>query len=116
MRRVAQEASMVKVRSCCVIVCALLLGAFWAGSAFAQSCVTATSTTLTHTAIPTQSGTFTATFDASVTAAPTNDVVGLSSGAQTSIANFPVLISFSDTGHFVARNGGSYAATNTIVY
>ena len=59
-----------------------------------------------------QSGTFSATFDATPigTAGSINDVIGLSSGAQTSISNYPVLISFSSNpaGQIVARNGGSY--------
>ncbi len=71
----------------------------------------------TNTPFASKTGTFTALFDATPGAAATiNDVIGLSQGAQTNIGNFPVLVSFSNTGHIVARNGGAYTATNIVPY
>ncbi|MGA3008255.1 MAG: FN3 associated domain-containing protein, partial [Opitutaceae bacterium] len=63
-----------------------------------------------------QTGTFTATFDATPSAGPTNAVVALSNGAQTSYSNFPCLARFNPTGDIDARNGGAYAATTVIPY
>jgi hypothetical protein len=63
-----------------------------------------------------QSGTFTATFDATPTASPTNSVVALSNGAQTAYANFACLTRFNPSGDIDARNGGAYAAASTIPY
>ncbi len=71
----------------------------------------------TNTPFTAQTGAFTATFDATPAAATTiNDVIGLSNGAQNAIAGFAAIVSFSQSGHIVARNGGSYTATNTVNY
>jgi len=63
-----------------------------------------------------QTGTFTVTYDATPSSFPTNEVIGLSDGPQGANTGFAVLVSFSDTGHILARNGGTYAATNLIAY
>jgi len=63
-----------------------------------------------------QSGTFTAEFDATPLAAPTDTVVGLSQGAQTSYSGFATLARFNLSGAIDARNGGAYAAASTIPY
>jgi len=85
-------------------------------SAQAQ-CVTATvGGSWQNTAITAQTGTFTATFDATPSASPTNAVVALSNGAQTAYANFACLVRFNTSGDIDARNGGAYAAASTIPF
>jgi hypothetical protein len=63
-----------------------------------------------------QSGTFTAEFDATPLAAPTDTVVGLSQGARTAYSGFAALARFNLSGNIDARNGGAYAAASTIPY
>src|SRR5262245_17425793 len=80
-------------------------------------CVTATSGgAWQNVAFTAQSGTFTAEFDATPSAAPIDNVVGLSRGPQTSYAGFAALARFSPAGNIDARNGGDFAATPTIPY
>ncbi len=69
-----------------------------------------------NNAITTQTGTFTVQFDASVTASPTDAIVGLSNGAQTAFSGFPVMVRFNTSGKIDARNGGAYAAANSISF
>src|SRR5882757_5347536 len=101
----------VKALATFAIACGLFV------SAVQGACVTATvGGGWINTAFTSQAGTFTATFDATPTAAPTNAVVGLSNGAQTAYANFACLVRFNPTGNIDARNGGAYATTSTIPY
>jgi hypothetical protein len=80
-------------------------------------CVTATSGgSYQNSSMTAQTGTFTATCDATPTASPTNAVVALSNGAQTAYANFACLARFNPSGDIDARNGGAYAAASTIPY
>jgi hypothetical protein len=79
------------------------------------ACVTA-GATWQNRAFPSQTGTFTAEFDATPSGAPINAAVGLSQGAQTAYSGFAGLIAFSTDGHILARNGGAYAADSVIVY
>src|SRR5258708_5456490 len=58
-----------------------------------------------NTAFPAQTGDFTVTFDASVSAAPTNAIIALSNGAQTAYASFANLVRFNTTGVIDAYNG-----------
>ncbi|MGA3008474.1 MAG: chitobiase/beta-hexosaminidase C-terminal domain-containing protein [Opitutaceae bacterium] len=67
-------------------------------------------------AMVSQTGAFTATFDATPSVAPTNAVVALSNGAQTAYANFACLARFNPSGDIDARNGGAYAAAATVPY
>jgi beta-glucanase (GH16 family) len=81
------------------------------------TCVTATvGGGWQNSVMTSETGTFTATFDATPSAAPTNSVVGLSNGAQTAYANFACLVRFNTSGDIDARNGGAYAAASTIHY
>jgi len=83
----------------------------------AHACVTATvGGGWQNSVMTTQTGTFTATFDATSSAAPTNDVIALSNGPQTAYANFACLVRFNTAGDIDARNGGAYAAASTIPY
>jgi hypothetical protein len=82
-----------------------------------SGCITATvSGGWKNSSMPSQTGTFTATFDATPSASPTNAVVALSNGAQTAYANFACLARFNPSGDIDARNGGAYAAASTIPY
>jgi hypothetical protein len=62
-----------------------------------------------------QTGVFTATFDASSSVSPANSVVGLSSGAATGYTNIAAMIRFNTTGTIDARNGGTFT-TGTISF
>jgi hypothetical protein len=63
-----------------------------------------------------QTGTFTATFDATPSTSPSNMHVGLSSGAQTAYTGFAAIIRFNTSGNIDARNGGAYSAASAIPY
>jgi hypothetical protein len=81
------------------------------------TCVTATSGgSWQNSSMSSQSGTFTATFDATPSASPDNALIALSSGAQTAYASFTCLVRFNTTGHIDAYNGTGYAAASTISY
>ncbi|HTA77119.1 MAG TPA: hypothetical protein VK791_08175, partial [bacterium] len=62
-----------------------------------------------NTAFAAESGDFTASFNASVSSAPTNAIVGLSNGAQTAYAEFANLVRFNSSGDIDAYNGSAYA-------
>jgi Chitobiase/beta-hexosaminidase C-terminal domain/Fn3 associated len=62
------------------------------------------------------SGTFTASFDATPSASPTNAVVGLSNGAQTAYSGNACSVRFNDLGTIDARNGGAYQAASVIPF
>jgi len=79
-------------------------------------CLTATAGGGWQNAVMTsQTGSFTATFDATPSASPTNSVIALSNGAQTAYANFACLVRFNPTGQIDAYNGTGYVST-TINY
>jgi hypothetical protein len=63
-----------------------------------------------------QTGTFTATWDASPSLSPSNSLVGLSQGSATAYTGIAVSVRFNPTGDIDARNGGAYAALSTIPY
>ncbi len=69
-----------------------------------------------NTAFANQTGTFTAQFDATPSAADMNGVVGLSNGSQTAYTGFAALARFNPSGKIDARNGGAYAAASSIPY
>jgi len=69
-----------------------------------------------NSAIPNQTGSFTAEFDVTPSANPIDATVGLSSGAQSEHAGFGPIARFNSSGNIDARNGGSYAAAATIPY
>ena len=63
-----------------------------------------------------QAGTFTAEIDATPLAAGSDAGVGLSNGSQTTFAGLACIARFNTNGTIDARNGGVYAAANTIPY
>ncbi len=64
-----------------------------------------------------QTGTFSATFDATPLHSNMNSVVGLSQGAGVAYSAFANLVAFNGTqGMILARNGGGYAAQTNVPY
>ncbi len=96
--------------------CLLVLGALAAQST--AQCVTATATHgWVNTAFATQTGTFTATFDATPSLSNMNSVVGLSHSAGAAYSDFANLVAFNGTmGTILARNGGAYASQTNVPY
>ena len=66
--------------------------------------------------IPTQTGTFTAEWDATPSTALNNSNVGLSFGAQSAFTGLAIAGRFNPTGQIDARNGGAFAAASTLNY
>jgi len=70
-----------------------------------------------NTPFANQTGTFTATFEATPSQGPPLDVVmALSSGAKTAFGDFACLVRLNQAGKIDARNGGGYEAANDISY
>src|SRR5206468_10211519 len=68
-----------------------------------------------NTPFTNQTGTFTATFDATPSeGAPLDVVMALSSGPKTAFADFACLVRFNTTGKIDARNGAAYEAATDI--
>jgi hypothetical protein len=63
-----------------------------------------------------QSGTFTATFDASPSLSPSNTVIGLSNGTQTAYTGLSCIARFNTSGDIDAYNGTAYQAASVIPY
>src|SRR3989442_11616615 len=74
------------------------------------------STAFQNAAFATQAGSFTAVFDATPNGAGLDAATGLSQGAAAAYTDFAVIVRFNTGGTIDARNGGAYAATNTIPY
>ena len=68
------------------------------------------------TPMPSQSGQFEVSFDATPSTAPTDVVIGLSEGAATSFSGLAAIARFNAQGHIDARNGGAYTALSPIPY
>jgi hypothetical protein len=67
-------------------------------------------------AISPQTGTFTATFDATPSLSPENAVVALSQGAATAYTSMSCIARFNASGQIDAYNGTAYGAAATINY
>ena len=80
------------------------------------SCVTASGSAWQTGSFATQTGSFTAEFDATPSASPINSVVGLSQGQQNAYTGFAALARFNPSGNIDARNGSVYAAAATVPY
>jgi hypothetical protein len=63
-----------------------------------------------------QTGTFTATFDATPTVSPENAVVGLSKGVATAYTGLSCIARFNPSGQIDAYNGTAYQAASSISY
>ena len=66
--------------------------------------------------IPTQTGTFTAEWDATPSTALNNSNVGLSLGPQSAFTGLAIAGRFNPTGQIDARNGGVFAAAANLNY
>jgi hypothetical protein len=81
------------------------------------NCITSTSA-WQNTSFASQSGAFTAEFDA-IPSAPfsgADGVTALSATAGAQYSDYAVLVRFNDAGRIDARNGGTYGAVNVINY
>ncbi len=83
--------------------------------AYAASCVTSAGT-WQNTGFGAQSGTFTAEFDATPSAARLDGVAGLTNAAASSYAALAAAVRFNNIGTIDARNGASYSASASIPY
>lgn len=63
-----------------------------------------------------QTGTFTASFDASASLSPSNALVGLSQGNAAAYTDIATAVRFNPSGNIDARNGGAFAAASTIPF
>jgi chitodextrinase len=96
---------------------ALLVGTVMAGVSLAASAASITSSSgFINTAISSQTGTFTASFDATPSISPANDTLSFSNGAQTAYTGLAATVRFNPTGTIDARNGGVYAAASNIPF
>src|SRR5213593_917304 len=76
----------------------------------------ASTTAFQNSAFTSQNGSFTATFDATPTGTGLDAATGLSQGAAAAYTDLAVIVRFNTGGTIDARNGGAYAATNSIAY
>ena len=84
---------------------------------FAVPCYTATAGgNWINNSFLSQSGVFTAEWDATPSAAGIDAVMGLSSGAQTEFTGFACLARFNTSGTMDARDGNTYRASSLIPY
>src|SRR6266566_1759738 len=76
----------------------------------------ASTTAFQNSAFTSQNGSFTATFDATPNGTGLDAATGLSQGAAAAYTDLAVILRFNTGGTIDARNGGAYAATNSIGY
>jgi hypothetical protein len=69
-----------------------------------------------NTAMTNQTGKFTARFNATPTASPTNGIVAFSMGPQTGFAGYATAARFNPMGMIDAVNAGAYEASANIAY
>ena len=67
-------------------------------------------------ALPSQTGSFTAEFDATPATAKMDGVTGLANGAASSYTALAAAVRFNNLGFIDARNGGAYTASASIPY
>jgi hypothetical protein len=79
-------------------------------------CVTANSGEWKNGSFATQTGTFTAVFDATPSAAPINGSVALSSGPQSTWTGLAAIVHFSPLGTILVRKGSSYLSDVPMTY
>jgi hypothetical protein len=81
-----------------------------------SGCQTGAVSTWQSNAFTSGSSPFTVTFDATPSVAPTDAVVGLSSGDADAFSDLATIVRFNAQGTIDARNGGSYAALSSVTY
>ncbi|TMQ05280.1 MAG: hypothetical protein E6J90_49515 [Deltaproteobacteria bacterium] len=89
---------------------------FTISQAAATTCQSAGTLDWIHGGYPTQTGIFTAEYDATPSVTPIDAVVGLSSGVQTAYTGLAAITSFDVSGYLYARNGSTYQHITTIAY
>jgi unsaturated rhamnogalacturonyl hydrolase len=83
----------------------------------AGGCLTATSNgAFQNTSFASQTGSFTAQFDATPSVSPINTTMGLSKAAAGAYTDLAAIVRFNPNGDIDARNGGAFAAAATIPY
>lgn len=85
-------------------------------TSLSNACIQQLGNNWTNGTIPVQTGIFTAEWDATSSTALNNSNVGLSLGPQTAFTGLAIAGRFNPTGQIDARNGGAFAAVNTINY
>jgi hypothetical protein len=85
------------------------------GSCATNGCATS-SATWQSSAFASQSGKFTARFDATPSQLASNALVGLSPAAATGFADLAAIVRFNNLSRIDARNGSAYAALSAISY
>jgi len=96
---------------------AFVVGAAIAGLSMTVGAATITSSSgFVNTSVATQTGTFTATFDAIPSISPANDTLSFSKGSQSAYTGLAATVRFSTTGKIDARNGGAYAAVTSVPF
>ena len=85
-------------------------------AASATVTVTTSGPAWTNTPFTSQTGTFTALFEAVPTQNSEDTVIGLSPVSAAAFTDLAAIVRFSDTGVIDARNGGAYAAAATVAY
>jgi hypothetical protein len=96
---------------------AFIVGAAAVGISFAASAATISSSNgFVNTSVSSQTGTFTAAFDASASISPSNATLSFSNGSQSAYTGLAATVRFSTTGVIDARNGGAYAAASSIPF
>jgi hypothetical protein len=85
-------------------------------NSLSEACVDQLGNNWVNGTIPTQTGTFTAEWDATPSTALNNSNVGLSFGAQSAFTGLAIAGRFNPTGQIDARNGGAFAAATTVNY
>jgi hypothetical protein len=96
---------------------AAIVGTVLVGTSLSAGAATITSSSgFVNTSISSQTGTFTATFDATPSISPANDLLSFSNGAQTAYTGMAAAVRFNTTGTIDARNGGIFAAASNVPF
>ena len=87
-----------------------------AGNVVPPSCVTSAASSWKNVPLTAQTGSFTASFDATPSAANMDGISGLSNGPASAFPSLAAAVRFNNTGKIDARNAGVYAAASAIPY
>jgi hypothetical protein len=79
-------------------------------------CLNASGGLWQNVSLPSQTGFFTAEYDATPAAANIDGVAGVSNGSASAFTSLAAAARFNNTGMIDARNGGSYAASAAVPY
>jgi hypothetical protein len=82
----------------------------------AQTCLSSNTTWSNSAPFPSQTGTFSATFSLTPSAADIDAIMGFSLNAPTTYTSMAVIVRFNSSGFLDARNGSAYASTTSVPY